>query len=261
MAEASTGAGIADVSVFIPAHNAARTVGRCVETTRRCVGADVRIVVIDDRSTDGTGDIARRAGAEVVNTPPGTGGLGTARNLALRSCRTRYLAFLNSDCYPHPDWLRVLHAELTAAGAVIAGGRQDELRDGTIAERWKAVHLRQDLGDRDIDDPDFLSGGNLVIDLTRLHGTDFDPAHTIAYEDVAFCRKLRAAGERLVYRAAAAVDHDHHETLRTLPRKVCPTGRSAPRSVRTTAWAGRCGPSCVCTAGPTTRSAPRSGPT
>lgn len=206
------------VTVFIPARNAERTLARCLAAVAASTGVRHRVVVLDDRSADRTADIARAAGAEVVPVP-GDGGLGAARNLALDLCRTRYLAFLNSDCYPRSDWLRLMRGAL-AGGAAVAGGQQDELRRETLAERWKAVHLRQDRGTADLDDPDHLSGGNLVMDMRQVGAIRFNSRYTIAYEDVDFCRRLRAAGRRLVYRSAAHVWHDHRETLRTLPLKV-----------------------------------------
>ncbi|WP_167485778.1 glycosyltransferase [Nocardia terpenica] len=202
----------------MPVRNGASTLRRCLSAIR---SGDVsaRVVVIDDHSSDASARIAADCGADVV-TAPGSGGLGAARNLALDTCRTRYLAFVNCDCYPRPDWLRLLRDALSESGAAVAGGYQHELRHARLAERWKAVHLRQDLGDDDIDDPDYLSGGNLVMDLDRVGAMRFDPRYTMAYEDVDFCRRLRASGQLLVYRAAPTVDHDHAETLRSLPLKV-----------------------------------------
>lgn len=207
------------VTVFVPARNGARTLRRCLAALAESTHADHAVVVIDDRSTDGTAELARANGAEVRNSP-GTGGLGATRNLAIESCTTRYLAFLNADCYPRADWLATLLVALKSTDSAIAGGRQEELRQGTIAERWKAVHLRQDLGARDVDDPDFLSGGNLLIDLYRIGDIRFDVQYTVAYEDVDFCRRVRTSGGHLAYRSAAVVGHDHLETLRSLPTKV-----------------------------------------
>lgn len=216
----------APVTIFIPARDAARTLGRCLNAVASSTYREHRVVVIDDRSTDGTAEVARAAGAEVVPSPD-PGGLGAARNLALDSCSTRYLAFLNADCYPRPDWLASLLRVLDTTGSAMVGGRQEELRKGTLAERWKSVHLRQDLGPHDIADPDYLSGGNLVMALDRIGDLRFDPRYTIAYEDVDFCRRLRAAGQRLAYHAGATVDHDHIETLRSLPVKVWSYGVSS----------------------------------
>jgi glycosyltransferase involved in cell wall biosynthesis len=178
-----------------------------------------RTVVLDDRSTDCTASLASGVGAEVVIVP-GDGGLGRARNLGLDIAAGGLAAFLNADCMPQSGWLATLRAAMDRTGATVVGGKQVEIRDETWAERWKALHLRQDLGDELIIDPDFLSGGNLLVDLTRIGTVRFDARYREAYEDVAFCRALRAEGRRLVYEPSAVVGHDHRETLWTLPRKV-----------------------------------------
>jgi len=56
-----------DVLAILPALNESDTVASVVEAVRRELGIDV--LVVDDGSIDGTGDIARTAGAKVVRHP------------------------------------------------------------------------------------------------------------------------------------------------------------------------------------------------
>jgi GT2 family glycosyltransferase len=220
--------GIASVTLAVPARNAAATIERCLAAVGELDPAPGRVLVVDDGSVDATPRLAAAAGAEVVSVPM-RGGLGRARNLALSACGTDHLAFLNADCYPAPDWLGRLVEALEATAGSVAGGRQLEIRHSTAAERWKAVNLRQDCGDQALVDPDFLSGGNLLVAVTTLRGVWFDPRHRTAYEDVDFCRRLRAVGGHLVYEPRATVLHDHAETLWSLPRKVWSYGAPSPR--------------------------------
>jgi len=53
------------VIALIPAHDEAARIADTVQATRSVDTID-RVVVIDDASTDGTGDVAREAGAEVL---------------------------------------------------------------------------------------------------------------------------------------------------------------------------------------------------
>lgn len=58
------------VSVIIPARNEARNIARCVRSVIGTAYPNVEVIVVDDQSTDGTGDIARELGATVIETPP-----------------------------------------------------------------------------------------------------------------------------------------------------------------------------------------------
>ena len=118
-----------------------------------------------------------------------------------------------------------------ASQAAFSGGRQLEINRRSLAERWKAVHLRQDLGCAPLRNPDFLSGGNLLLDRRGLRAVTFDAGRMVAHEDVDFCRRVRAAGLDLCYEPAAVVRHHHAETLRTLPAKVWSYG-AASRAAR-----------------------------
>jgi glycosyltransferase involved in cell wall biosynthesis len=63
------------IAVLVPCYNEALTVGRVIADFRQALPG-CTIYVYDNRSTDGTGDIARTAGARVRHEPrPGKGGV------------------------------------------------------------------------------------------------------------------------------------------------------------------------------------------
>ena len=138
-----------DVSVVIPARDAAATLPRTLEALGRQSHTGFEVIVVDDRSTDATADIA--AAADVVSAvvrlgegvggvakvagrangggPPATtgtvaterGGPGAARNAGARVATAPVLAFTDADCCPRTDWLeRGLGA---LAGADLVQGR------------------------------------------------------------------------------------------------------------------------------------------
>jgi glycosyltransferase involved in cell wall biosynthesis len=108
-------------SIIIPAYNAAPT----LEATLRSVDAqtdqDFEVVVVDDGSTDGTGDLAERLcagrGWQVVRQA--NAGLPAARNAGLRAARGRWMALLDSDDLYLPGFLARMR-ELLSGGAVLA---------------------------------------------------------------------------------------------------------------------------------------------
>jgi glycosyltransferase involved in cell wall biosynthesis len=62
------------ICILIPAHNEAQAIGPLVESLKKL---SLEVVVVDDGSGDGTGDIARGKGAQVITINP-RGGKGNA---------------------------------------------------------------------------------------------------------------------------------------------------------------------------------------
>ena len=88
------------VTVLIPARNEADRIAETlggVALALQSAGMPVaRILVIDDGSTDGTGDVARRAGAEVLRLDPNRG-KGGALNAGLERAGGDLLVMLDAD--------------------------------------------------------------------------------------------------------------------------------------------------------------------
>ncbi len=86
------------IDIVIPARNEAPTVGEVVDACRRCryVG---RVIVVDDGSTDGTGDAAEAAGATVVRRPPDAGGSKAhAMEAGVNASDADAIFFVDADC-------------------------------------------------------------------------------------------------------------------------------------------------------------------
>jgi glycosyltransferase involved in cell wall biosynthesis len=124
-------AGVAGCAI-VPAYQAAHTVASVVEGLQQELGCDpLAVLVIDDGSTDGTGDRARACGARVVRCEP-NGGKGTALLRGLtEALALGYGIALSVDAdgqHPAPS-ARALVAASPDPSALVLGVR-DLVRDG-----------------------------------------------------------------------------------------------------------------------------------
>jgi glycosyltransferase involved in cell wall biosynthesis len=83
------------LSIIIPAKNEAKAIGDVVGTAR-AEYPDAEIIVVDDGSDDGTGDIAEQAGATIVRHPESLGN-GAAVKSGARAAKGEILAFMDGD--------------------------------------------------------------------------------------------------------------------------------------------------------------------
>jgi chlorobactene glucosyltransferase len=99
------------VSVVIPARNEARNIERCVRSILSTTYPNLEVLVVDDHSEDGTGEIARRIAGEdsrvrVINNPPLPDdwfGKQWACANGANVARGGILCFTDADTFHHPD--------------------------------------------------------------------------------------------------------------------------------------------------------------
>lgn len=120
------------VSVIIPARNERRNIERCVRSVLATTYPSLEVIVVDDRSDDGTGDIARAIArgddrlrvVEAPELPAGWFGKQWACATGVRHSRGGLLLFTDADTRHAPDLLpravnalRARHIDLlTVAG-------------------------------------------------------------------------------------------------------------------------------------------------
>ena len=83
------------VSVVIPVHNGASTLETCLPPLLANGPHLVEVLVVDDRSSDGSASVARALGATVITST--NRGPAAARNLGARHARGAILFFIDAD--------------------------------------------------------------------------------------------------------------------------------------------------------------------
>lgn len=99
------------LSVVVPNYNGADFLSRCLDAVLAQTAPVSQLIVVDNASTDGSADELHRTHprVELVRLPVNTGFAGGA-NAGVRAAAHPYVAVLNSDAEPAPDWLEQLLA-------------------------------------------------------------------------------------------------------------------------------------------------------
>ena len=91
---------MAKVSVIIPVYNCAKYLPKCVDSVLSQTMKDLEVILVDDGSTDGSGEICDRyAGEGVIVIHQENQGPSAARNAGLERVTGEYVAFVDGDDY------------------------------------------------------------------------------------------------------------------------------------------------------------------
>lgn len=117
------------VSVVVPVRDRRALVGDLLDALDRQTYRDFEVVVVDDGSTDGSGELAASwvvASRSVrVVRERGQGAIG-ARCRGVAESAGDVLAFTDSDCRPSPDWLGAAMAAIESGADVVHGRTRPE---------------------------------------------------------------------------------------------------------------------------------------
>lgn len=94
------------ISVIVPVYNTLNCLERCVDSIRRQTYENLEIILVDDGSTDGTGqlcDTLAERDDRIRVYHKENGGASSARNLGLRKASGGYVGFVDSDDYIDTD--------------------------------------------------------------------------------------------------------------------------------------------------------------
>ena len=108
------------ISVCFSVYNTGKYLPKAMDSMLAQTYSDYEIIIVDDGSTDGSGDIceqqaARKPGTRVYHKK--NGGLSSARNYAIDHARGQFIIFPDPDDWAEPDYLERLLAIRDSSGA------------------------------------------------------------------------------------------------------------------------------------------------
>ena len=117
-----------EISVVLPVFNEAQNLGRLLDRLQSLELPDSEVIVVDDGSTDGSGEIAEKRGVRLVRHPYNIGN-GAAIKSGIRAARGRLLVLMDGDRQHQPEEIPALLVEAHRYDMVVgARGKGSLLR-------------------------------------------------------------------------------------------------------------------------------------
>ena len=200
----------------MPVYNGEQTIEDCIESLIS-VEYDrdkMEIIVVDNRSTDGTKAILQRYMPEIVVLDEAKKGASAARNKGITAARGEVIAFTDSDCVVDKRWLKNLVEPALEQGVGIVGGRILAINSNKkIAKAGEKIHSHKRAFSDDI--PHAISmnwaSKKKVLEEVGLFDEDF-----LRSQDTDLSLRIYAAGYRFVYSENAIVYHRNSDTYKDL---------------------------------------------
>ena len=212
------------ISVIIITWNSAAHLSRCLECLEAQVFKDFEVILIDNGSNDGCVDAVENHWPALSLRIERLGknkGFAAANNLGAHSARGQWLALLNSDAFPEPDWLEELlkaaennpeysffaSRQLQANASYLIDGAGDVFHISGLAwRRYFGLPAAQfGLEPKEVFSP--CAAASLYSRQAFLQVGGFDEDFFSYFEDVDLGFRLRLQGFRCLFIPEAIVEH------------------------------------------------------
>lgn len=216
------------VGCYICNYNGKDYAGKCIQSVLEQVKIDenFRLYMVDNASTDGTGEYIRERFKEqvcIIQNPINRGGAG-GFNTALKDAIDRnydYVILLDNDIIVEEGCISAFiqymdsHPDTGCVGAKIMimdrpdyiqefGGQLDFERYDLIKNYWYEL----DRGCQDVIESDWVSSCALIARMDAVRKTDLFPEENFLYwDDIEFTYQIKLAGYRVASLASAKVYH------------------------------------------------------
>jgi GT2 family glycosyltransferase len=196
------------------------------------VDADYEVIAIDDGSRDRTPGVIAAAGVRAIRHEEPRGP-NSGRNEGIRAAAADLIAMVDDDTWVPPGWLRAMldgaerHPDADAFGGPIRARLEGPAPRACGREDPPITSL--DLGGADRD-AELVWSANMALRRAAFERVGaFDERFTTGGDEEDWLRRLHAAGGRVVYLAAAWLEHRRtgdDARLRSLMRSAYRRGRN-----------------------------------
>ena len=240
------------LSIVVLTYNREKLLGDCLDSLLRQAdaGVPIEIVVVDDGSTDGTGDLVRRlqeAHPQIRYCPQAHGGIAAARNRGILNAAGDLVAMVADDYVLAPDYAttvvsffrehedaRIVRFKIVAADDTFLSNAVHAYHEASVRRRladggaftgfrgtWRLFRTEETLTTRHgLEAAGAAAFRRDVFDRVGLFDESFDRA-----EDSDLTVRLRVAGIPVHYYPFHLVRHRYESRLRSVVRTAYRSGR------------------------------------
>jgi glycosyltransferase involved in cell wall biosynthesis len=111
------------ISIIIPVYNVEEYLNRCLDSVINQTYKNLEIILVDDGSTDNSGEICDEYAAKdrrIIVVHKVNGGLSDARNMGIRTSTGNFIGFVDSDDYIDKNMYEILFNAIITKNADIA---------------------------------------------------------------------------------------------------------------------------------------------
>jgi CDP-glycerol glycerophosphotransferase len=210
-----------DISVIIVAYNDGTRLPVAVTSVLDQALPSIEVLIVDDGSTDGTGEVAEELAARhptvrAVRLPVNSGSSGRPRNVGLDLARAPYVMFLDSDDRCLPDACATLLATAEQTSADVVAGRTVRVNADTGRQRTWQSHLYDDaaviddIAERPAQIDDTIVPGKLIR-RTLLTAHNLRLPEDILFGDLFFMTQVYCVSTRTVIVPTTTYHYMHHD--------------------------------------------------
>lgn len=223
------------VSIIIPTYNRPERLKNCLSAIAALdyPAKDFEVIVVDDGSRlpiePVTLSFQDRLNLTVIRQD--NAGPAAARNAGIAAATGEFVVFIDDDCAPKPDWLKLLVQHLRENRHCLVGGHTlNALPRNLLSEASQILidYLYQYFN-QGFTRATFFASNNFGLSRERIKQLGgFNTAFPLAAgEDREFCDRWLQAGYPMQYVPEARINHYHRLNLKTFWRQHFNYGRGA----------------------------------
>ncbi len=182
-------------SVIIPAHNEEKYIGKCLDAIQAAAAIvapeDVQIIVVANRCTDSTAEIAKNHGAKVLINNDKC--ISSIRNAGVNAADAEIIVTIDADSMMSENSLKEIK-ETLESGKFVGGGTRSKFDRMSVGIFFSALYVAANLAPAMIKNKAALTGGMFWFykkDFEAIGG--FDESF-VSLEDLDFAVRLNKLG-------------------------------------------------------------------